>query len=153
MPTKRKRKQNALERSETFSTRSLCNHRCDLSSGSKVKPSSNPFRYPLNLRRVAFSQAPKAFLCFRLRQSTAIRSGGRFNRKEPKMVPTANFFMPAHRFPLLQRTSEQNPALGGDGQRLSPKAKSSRNNVFGKSRGRPLVQISAQASGLFSCSL
>jgi hypothetical protein len=55
-----------------------------------------------------FLAAPKAFLCFRLRQSTAIRFGGRFNHKEPKMMPTANFFMPAHRFQLRRGTSEQN---------------------------------------------
>ena len=42
MPPRRKRKQNAPDRSETFSMRSLCNYRCALSSGSNKRLSRKP---------------------------------------------------------------------------------------------------------------
>jgi hypothetical protein len=44
-------------------------------------------------------------------------------------------------------------ALRGDGQRLSPDANLSRSNAFGRFAWRPILHISAQSSGLLSCSL
>jgi hypothetical protein len=93
MPPRRKRSKTAPACSETFSTKSLCNYRCDLSSGSSAN---------------ALDKMPKKKSCGRSCGDKHLKTPGRDDENPLILVGLAiSFALPT----LAQQTNTAHPQL------------------------------------------